>query len=1051
MAAIEQYEYYAFISYKRQDERWAKWLQKKLERYRIPVALRKQSIDVPGHLRPVFRDKTDLSGTMLNKEIENALLKSRFLIVICSPNSAKSEWVSKEIAYFSDLGRTNQIVPFIVSGEPHSKESHLECFPESLLHLSNYDEIIGINVSESGQNHAFIKLVARVLNVKFDTLWKRYHREQNVKKIILAILFIFFVAIISLWGLSYYREKLYAELMNSNHYAIKAWNALYEKDIVGVYSNAIKGLPNDFRQGRHVINEEIIDVLIESENIFPGLSPLLILKSNTPSDISITNGVYYISDAEQSIIYSLETHEPIGIIPFGNCGFIANGKYVLAQDRDSSIVYSISDLKRVLAISKKDYDVVYGPNPYEDNWIIGCQDSTLFIDPANGRIIRSLAGVMNSSNKGKNFSYNALRAFSQKGSFFFTSFEGKLLMYETKEWQKVYETRHKILPSFFSMSEDERFLVMLDTDLSKYICIDLQEDNKEIVSYDAHNRVSDFCGNYLCFATSDDHPNKHLTSHFLTVIDYTKGTIINLEHGGSIAYAGFIDEGKRILTYSVNVGDDHAGLISIWNTLSGVKENSCSIYSVLGFPTAGKINRTSTMAFLYYGSRITAAIPLNNTTGKIRAYKPTGYMHHITSNEIVAINHRGFLVYFSLKNDTHNSGYKFSPNQFLLYTDNDIYTYDSNQLTHKLHSDSQIKYISNKCHYFQTDSGIFTIPEGRRISYKNATILPNEKMATSYRALYSIPSMELVDSSEIDLKINQPLETITVASVNGKINQYNYKTSKLISTTPYPGMAKCFSNDNSYLLSTQGRYYDDGFWITPVSDRLCLRYVLVRNNQKREGHHFYSYDLIRNDTDTLEVTDGRYTIYESVNIIPSEHGFYLWTKDGLILNLQSFEHFHTDANILDILISDDEKTFLIMDEGINGEEMTIKHYNSQGCLLKTFAYPKRSYWKNFHSTNGISLEAPCYPLIYIKNGKFIVNPANNEEEPIERKILFTNSLNSIVDSTIISKYYDEINWSHRIGIKDGRLIKVESITEIIERIQLLMKDVNQNQESTMAH
>ena len=30
------FEYYAFISYKREDEKWAKWLQNKLEGYRLP-------------------------------------------------------------------------------------------------------------------------------------------------------------------------------------------------------------------------------------------------------------------------------------------------------------------------------------------------------------------------------------------------------------------------------------------------------------------------------------------------------------------------------------------------------------------------------------------------------------------------------------------------------------------------------------------------------------------------------------------------------------------------------------------------------------------------------------------------------------------------------------------------------------------------------------------------------------------------------------------------------------------------------------------------------
>jgi len=35
----QQKEYYAFISYKREDEKWAKWLQDKLDHYKFPTNL----------------------------------------------------------------------------------------------------------------------------------------------------------------------------------------------------------------------------------------------------------------------------------------------------------------------------------------------------------------------------------------------------------------------------------------------------------------------------------------------------------------------------------------------------------------------------------------------------------------------------------------------------------------------------------------------------------------------------------------------------------------------------------------------------------------------------------------------------------------------------------------------------------------------------------------------------------------------------------------------------------------------------------------------------
>lgn len=57
----QRFQYYAFISYSHADEKWAKWLQKKLENYKLPNIIRKESDGrIPMHIRPVFRDQTDL-------------------------------------------------------------------------------------------------------------------------------------------------------------------------------------------------------------------------------------------------------------------------------------------------------------------------------------------------------------------------------------------------------------------------------------------------------------------------------------------------------------------------------------------------------------------------------------------------------------------------------------------------------------------------------------------------------------------------------------------------------------------------------------------------------------------------------------------------------------------------------------------------------------------------------------------------------------------------------------------------------------------------------
>ena len=172
----QEFTNFAFISYKREDEKWAKWLQRKLESYKIPAIIREGKPELPESLRPVFRDGTDLSGGILAEQLNQELLRSKFLIVICSPEATRSTWVNKEVQAFVDEGRVERIIPFIIAGIPHADSQEHECFPQALLQVPAEKELLGINVQEVGKSRAFIRLVATMLCVRFDTLWQRHRR-----------------------------------------------------------------------------------------------------------------------------------------------------------------------------------------------------------------------------------------------------------------------------------------------------------------------------------------------------------------------------------------------------------------------------------------------------------------------------------------------------------------------------------------------------------------------------------------------------------------------------------------------------------------------------------------------------------------------------------------------------------------------------------------------------------------------------------------------------------------------------------------------------------
>ena len=166
---------YAFISYNHHDVKWAKWLRRKLEWYRLPSEIHNEFED-SRYIRPVFRDRDELNSGVLNDELRQRLEASKYLIVICSPHAALSQWVSDEVQAFIDMGRLEYIIPFIVEGDETSFPASLKTWNEKHSDRT----LLGIAVNDDGEANkqkAFIRLVSRMLGVEFDTLWQRHRRE----------------------------------------------------------------------------------------------------------------------------------------------------------------------------------------------------------------------------------------------------------------------------------------------------------------------------------------------------------------------------------------------------------------------------------------------------------------------------------------------------------------------------------------------------------------------------------------------------------------------------------------------------------------------------------------------------------------------------------------------------------------------------------------------------------------------------------------------------------------------------------------------------------
>ena len=114
---MEGRKYYAFISYSHRDKARAKRLYRRLERYRLPPKLVKARQDaLPRRLSPIFLDDEEMMGTSVKQGMRRGLSQSRFLVVVCSPNSAKSTYVDDEAAFFVQDEREDHIIPYIIEG-----------------------------------------------------------------------------------------------------------------------------------------------------------------------------------------------------------------------------------------------------------------------------------------------------------------------------------------------------------------------------------------------------------------------------------------------------------------------------------------------------------------------------------------------------------------------------------------------------------------------------------------------------------------------------------------------------------------------------------------------------------------------------------------------------------------------------------------------------------------------------------------------------------------------------------------------------------------------
>jgi WD40 repeat protein len=172
--------YKAFISYSQKDKASARKLQDWLERYRLPSDLVGRD-KAARRIGQIFRDETDLTAEpQVWEALKKRIAASECLIVLCSPNAAKSKWVDREIRHFRQTGRGDKVFAIILSGVANSDNVETECFPPAFRKDDPAGaEPLAASWGADGAERSFTRLASGLTDLPFDALWQRERRRQR--------------------------------------------------------------------------------------------------------------------------------------------------------------------------------------------------------------------------------------------------------------------------------------------------------------------------------------------------------------------------------------------------------------------------------------------------------------------------------------------------------------------------------------------------------------------------------------------------------------------------------------------------------------------------------------------------------------------------------------------------------------------------------------------------------------------------------------------------------------------------------------------------------
>ncbi len=407
-------KYWAFVSYSHHDQTWGDWLHKALETYRVPYKLVGRSSPhgkIPRRLFPIFRDCFELPAAgNLGAQLDEALQRSRYLVVVCSPSAAASRWVNEEIRTFKIIGSEDRVLALIVEGEPNasvrSDGKELECFPPALRFRVTPDGKISKTPAEPiaadvrpGQDSkaaAKLRLIAGLIGVSFDELRQRERRRRVWRVVQIGLSMLLVAALVQgVWIVQEIQKQTQLRRQAIENYVTLGQKELRAGSLVraAVYLNQAYKRGEDSLKLRYLLGRALPALDVQAARLRDRGPPVVstafdaqgryLLSLGQPSEVKVWDA------AAGRLLATLDQHRA----PVSSAVFSHDGKYIVTASYDRTakiweahtgrLVHSLEGHASLLETA------VYSP---DDALLVtlGADGTGHLWNPVSGKMLREL-------------------------------------------------------------------------------------------------------------------------------------------------------------------------------------------------------------------------------------------------------------------------------------------------------------------------------------------------------------------------------------------------------------------------------------------------------------------------------------------------------------------------------------------------------------------------------------------------------------------------------------------------------------------------------------